>query len=231
MAFALRSLIILIVIAANSYAAPRDQERGRAHFMAGSTYYDQKQFAAALREFNEAYLLSQKAELLYNIAVCDEHLGHWEDAVVALKGYLAEKPDAADRAQIQARIDEYEQRLHPTEPGAESEPFVRRHLASTIAASVAAASLVTLIGTGAGAIGTHDQLDSSCANRVCAANLRDERDRGQALAITSDVLLGVGLTATAVAVALFVLEWKHPFYGAATRASRTPNASGFSVSF
>src|SRR5438477_6587823 len=71
-----------------------DQEAAKAHFLAGSAYYEQANYADAVKEFNEAHRLSQRADLLYNIALCYERLEQYDKAIGALKQYLSEKQNA-----------------------------------------------------------------------------------------------------------------------------------------
>src|SRR2546423_3636937 len=79
-------------------ATQADEDAAKAHFLAGSAYYEQANYADAVKEFNEAHRLSKRADLLYNISVCYERLGHWDDAIAALHQYLTNRPNAADRA-------------------------------------------------------------------------------------------------------------------------------------
>src|SRR5437868_1165888 len=77
-----------------------DVEAAKAHFAAGSAYYDQANYADSVKEFNEAYRLSHRSDLLYNIAVCYERLMQFDNAIKALQQYLIDKPDAKDRVSI-----------------------------------------------------------------------------------------------------------------------------------
>jgi tetratricopeptide (TPR) repeat protein len=82
-----------------------DVEAAKAHFAAGSAYYEQADYKDAVKEFNEAYRLSKRSDLLYNIAVCYERLNDYDHAIAALERYLSEKPNPPDRVTIQSRID------------------------------------------------------------------------------------------------------------------------------
>src|SRR5438105_13019469 len=107
--------------AAAQNATQADEEAAKAHFLAGSAYYEQANYADAVKEFNEAHRLSKRADLLYNISVCYERLGHWDDAIAALQQYLTERPAAPDRAVIESRIKNFETRPD-AEKGEESTP-------------------------------------------------------------------------------------------------------------
>src|SRR3954467_5751305 len=85
-------------------AITEDEERAKAHFLAGQSYYDQASYTDALREFNEAYRISKRAPLLYNIARCFAALEQYGDAVKMLERYLEEEPQTSDRAAVETRI-------------------------------------------------------------------------------------------------------------------------------
>src|SRR5438445_7597082 len=46
---------IMLVAIAPARAMTEEEERAKAHFLAGQSYYDQASYNDALREFNEAY--------------------------------------------------------------------------------------------------------------------------------------------------------------------------------
>src|SRR3954447_23318990 len=105
-----------LVVASVAHALPAaaevptqaDEEAAKAHFMAGSAYYEQANYDDAVKEFNEAHRLSQRPDLLYNIALAYERLERWDEAIASLNRYLRDKPDAQDRSLIQTRIENLE---------------------------------------------------------------------------------------------------------------------------
>jgi tetratricopeptide (TPR) repeat protein len=202
-------------------AAPtaNDQEAAKAHFMAGSAYYEQANYSDAVKEFTEAYRLSQRPDLLYNIALAYERLEKWDDAIDALQKYLRDKPDAQDRAIIQTRIDNLEKRrdaahpqppLHETPREAEIPRAKHNYAAGGALLGVGLAALAASIGTGASALNLQNQLDSVCKNKVCPASDKSKADTGQALAISTDVLISVGAAAAVVGVVLLIVESRRP---------------------
>lgn len=90
----LRNLIALVVatcLCVVGEAESRAQaELAVSHFQAGSSYYKQGRYTDAIREFREAYDLSKKPALLYNIAQALERLGRTQDAVSYYERYLKE---------------------------------------------------------------------------------------------------------------------------------------------
>ena len=247
----MRLVVATLVAAALAYAAPAaaqtptqaDEEAAKAHYLAGSAYYDQANYSDAVKEFNEAHRLSKRADLLYNISVCYERLGRWDDAIGSLQQYLTERPDAPDRAVIESRIANFQQRRDaekaqlqappppppPVKPTV-SAPVRRRHVTSLIVGGIGAGLLVAAIGTGATAQLTYDDLNNKCPNSVCNGRdqqLRDEATLGKGLAISTDVLLGVGGAAVITGVILFIVEMRRP----AAHAQGWPTTNGLMVKF
>lgn len=126
-------LALLLLAAAPGIARAqvdsRDDE-ARALFTAGHTAFEDGRFADALPDFQRAYDLSHRPELLYNIGQCHEHLRHDAEAVAAFESYLAAVPDAPNRRVLEARIavlrgsatDEAPPDAVPETPPAETPP-------------------------------------------------------------------------------------------------------------
>ena len=102
----LMTVLWLVLLASVGASAARadDLEAAKAHYKAGESYYDQASYADALKEFQEAYRLSGRPALLYNVARCMEQLGRFDDAITALEKYLRADPKAKDRVTIEQRI-------------------------------------------------------------------------------------------------------------------------------
>src|SRR4051812_9626368 len=239
-AVAVAILLAYAAPAAAQNATQADEDAAKAHFLAGSAYYEQANYADAVKEFNEAHRLSKRADLLYNISVCYERLGHWDDAIAALQQYLTERPNAADRAVIESRIKNFETRRDAEKseeatpppvnvPPATQPPAKRRHVASYIVGGIGGGLLLAALGTGVGAQVTYSDLDSKCTMKLCPNDqtLKDERAFGRALTISTDVLIGIGAAAFATGVILFIVEARKP----APRAVLRPSSSGLYVTF
>ena len=72
-------------------------ESAREAFVAGD-------YETALARFRQAYELSARPGLLYNIAQTLDRLRRDEETVTALREYLEAAPDAPNRAEVEARI-------------------------------------------------------------------------------------------------------------------------------
>jgi tetratricopeptide (TPR) repeat protein len=234
----LLAAVMAVSTAALAQTAPtsNDQEAARAHFMAGSAYYEQANYGDAVKEFNEAYRLSQRPDLLYNIALAYERLERWDEAVAALERYLALKPDAQDRNLIRTRIENLQKRrataqaappapapppTAPTPPAPAKKP---RHVASLTVGGIGVAALIAAVGTGAAALRDKSELDAVCQNGLCPPAKQNQIDEGHRLALSTDILIGIGAAAVLTGVILLVVESRRPPPAARTAAAR-PAAS------
>jgi tetratricopeptide (TPR) repeat protein len=79
-----------------------------ALYAEGVRHYNVGEYDAAIDAFKRAYLISNAASLLYNIAQAYRKQGPpgCEPALEFYRGYLRERPGAPDRASIEATIDE-----------------------------------------------------------------------------------------------------------------------------
>ena len=112
---------------AEEAAAPRaaiddkDDKEARDLFKLGKQAFDEGRFERALKYFNDAYELSHRAALLSNIGTVLDRLRRDREALDAYRSYLAQVPDAPNRAQIEERVRIIEgvlQKSGPEEPSA-----------------------------------------------------------------------------------------------------------------
>ncbi len=97
------------------------EEEARALFMAGSSAFEGARYETALRYFREAYELSGRAELLYNIGVTADRLRQDDAALEAFEKFLAEVPEHPRRREVEVRVASIRQARAP-EPEPEPEP-------------------------------------------------------------------------------------------------------------
>ena len=79
-------------------------ERAMAAYERGQQNYKLAQYEAALADFKEASSLYASPDFQYNIGLCYEKLGQYDEAVLAYVTYLKVKPEAEDRANVEATI-------------------------------------------------------------------------------------------------------------------------------
>jgi tetratricopeptide (TPR) repeat protein len=83
--------------------APPDPllERARELFAEGVAAVDREDYATGLEKFGAAYAIAPRAPLLFNYAVCQEHLGDIQGALITYQHYLA---DGADQPEDQRQM-------------------------------------------------------------------------------------------------------------------------------
>lgn len=80
-------------------------ERAMEAFQRGSQNYNEARYQQALRDFLEAASLYASPDFQYNIGLCYEKLDKPEEAIAAFETYLKTKPEAADRANVEDRVE------------------------------------------------------------------------------------------------------------------------------
>src|SRR2546428_12630625 len=95
------STLLILLWAAAARADNPDEEIARAHFQTGLAYYDSDRFAPAVKEFLEAYRISHRPALLFNIARSYEKLDDAGRATHFYKRYLEALPQSSERHQIE----------------------------------------------------------------------------------------------------------------------------------
>jgi tetratricopeptide (TPR) repeat protein len=103
-------------------------EEAKSHFKVGKTLYEAGRFSEAASEFEKAYALSKKEQLLYNIYVAYRDASDLPHAIDALRSYLdAAQLEPDERVNLQARLramEEANARAAATKPEPETAPAV-----------------------------------------------------------------------------------------------------------
>jgi hypothetical protein len=89
-------------------AAPSetDVDIAKAHFNTGQAYYEHGRFADAAREFEEAYRLSGRAPLLYNMGKAYDGGNDFARALDAYQRFMSAAPaGSSDRGFVEKRIE------------------------------------------------------------------------------------------------------------------------------
>lgn len=100
------SLIAAMVLA----ASPGGHLAAKKLYESASLDYKVGNFDRALEEFTQAYALDPVASLLFNIGQCHRGLGHWRQALVSFKSYLHDRPEAANREEVEKLIAEVQEK-------------------------------------------------------------------------------------------------------------------------
>jgi tetratricopeptide (TPR) repeat protein len=95
--------------AAPAPAPPADSEKDRKAkelYEQGNTHYDLAEYDQAIDLFKQAYALSRRPTLLYNIAQAYRLKGDCEQALQVYKNYLRVDTNTQIRAKVESRIEE-----------------------------------------------------------------------------------------------------------------------------
>lgn len=89
---------------------PAAESHAKELFAKGDAAYAEGRYEEALAAFQEAYVLSGRPQLLFNVSNALERLGRYADAVDALEKYLA-SGKAKDRDVVQKRLANLKKRV------------------------------------------------------------------------------------------------------------------------
>lgn len=87
------------------------EEEARAHFRLSQSHYELGHFAEAAAELEQAYALSPRPDLLYNLYVARRDAGQLAAAASALRQYLAEGEHIENAALLRHRLAALEAQL------------------------------------------------------------------------------------------------------------------------
>ncbi|MFI5307734.1 MAG: tol-pal system YbgF family protein, partial [Polyangiales bacterium] len=111
LAYALCLSLLPLASAGHARAQAATEEEARAHFQLGRAAYDRGDFTKAAGEFEEAYRISKRAGLLYNLYLSYRDANEQAKAADALRRFLAEEKDIENRSQLEARLAALEKGL------------------------------------------------------------------------------------------------------------------------
>ncbi|MDB4988974.1 MAG: hypothetical protein JWN04_4152 [Myxococcaceae bacterium] len=220
--------------AASANAPPVNEKAARDAFERGRVFYDAGAFDQASSSFEEAYRLSGRDQLLYNIYLSYRDANQPAKAAEALRGYLAKVPNVDNRAQLESRLAALDQGLQREREQRDAqaraqaapqplpaaavvpvpvaapvarahEPRSARFWAGVSLVSVGGALMLTSIATGVMAHNDASKLKDHCTGKVCDDSLKSTADSGRTLAHTTDGLLFGGLALAAGGTALLFL--------------------------
>lgn len=91
--------------------ADLSDQQARAHFAVGRAMYEAGRFTEAASEFQQAYDLSHRPQLLFNLYIACRDSQQIVRARDALRLYLSEVQDVPDRLHLAARLEALEQQV------------------------------------------------------------------------------------------------------------------------
>jgi tetratricopeptide (TPR) repeat protein len=213
--------LLLTLFLAAAASAEESVPVAQAHFARGAQLYATQRYAEAIDEFEEARRYAPLPAFDYNIARCQERLGHNRAAIAAYERYLGSNPSDAMEIRRHVSLLRGPVPSLPAEPVAPAPPAPaeavtpprqddsRRPL--RIGAGVLLGGGLTLLASGLGltlSVGPAiDDLMPTCAMRQCGPadtdGLHQRLDAGWAL-------LAIGGAALVADVALFVVAARRP---------------------
>ncbi|MEZ4472685.1 MAG: tetratricopeptide repeat protein [bacterium] len=220
----MRSLALLLLLAAPGWAQPIDRPQAQALFQKGAEAFRAEHFEEALRYFEAARTLDPAPVLTYNIARAHEEMGQAQAAIDAYRAYLQAAPDAEDRADVERRI-RVMRAIVDRQP-AESAVVVAPPAAEPVAPPVAQAGGavdagrpwqrpvayglaglgVAVIGVGAW-LGVQADDDAAAHRRATTGAARETTaDDAESAALQANISFGVGAALVAGGVVLWLLD-------------------------
>jgi len=185
-----------------------DIARARELFTYGSRLYDEAQYKKAASVWEEAYALSERPELLFNLGDVYERMGMLEQAIHYLDQYRG-YADPVEQDVLTRRILSLERRLleqqRTSEPQPEPTPATpaTRGPAPLILAGVGASSLAVGGVSAWMASNARGQLDEHCGEAdgtwVCSAQGKQAARRDRSWSLAADIGLVTGLAACSTA--------------------------------
>lgn len=100
----------------------RTSQEARAHFTAGMTHFEAREFRPAIHEFELAAALVPSADLWFNIARAHEELNEYADAVEYYQRYLRDRVDPPDAEAVRATIERLQERAEAARLANERRP-------------------------------------------------------------------------------------------------------------
>lgn len=97
--------------AADTTASPAELARARQLYQSAERHFAARRYQLAYDQMKEAYRLSKLPDLLFNLGKMAAEMGRRRDAVAHLELYLKVRPDAQDRAEVEAQLAQQRKKL------------------------------------------------------------------------------------------------------------------------
>ncbi|MBM4391420.1 MAG: tetratricopeptide repeat protein [Deltaproteobacteria bacterium] len=210
----------LILLLSLALAQSPDDLRARELYENGEILYEEGRYEDAIVAFEEAYRLSARPLLLFNIANAQERLGHWEEAHTTLSRYRA-YATAGEREVLDRRISNLERRIAEHKSSApatatapaSSTTAIEKNTPSWAQPLPLAAFTVGAVGIGTGVVlgsmslAAGAEATASCAVDAggllrCPAGAAGALDRETGLALGADIAFVAGAAGLAGGLAL-----------------------------
>ena len=98
------ALCVLAPWVARAETDAEKKQRAKERYEIATRFYDVGKYGEAVKEYEEAYMLTGDPALLFNIGQAYRLWDHSEDAIRVYKNYLRQRPDAVNRADVEKKI-------------------------------------------------------------------------------------------------------------------------------
>jgi hypothetical protein len=224
----------LLVMPSYALAQSDDDQQAHVHFDSGHLHFERGEYPEALSEFVDAYDLSHRAPLLFNIYLTLERLGRWGEAADRLSAYLSSdvEIDPTERTNLESRLANLRTRAAEAAATPESTPaptpppdsggLHELGIGGVIALGVGAASLIGFGIAGGLALSEDSRLANTCG-RNAGSFCSDSDVAGlRSMDVAADVLLSIGLVAAAAGAVLLIIDLTSSHGPSTTTAHLSP---------
>lgn len=210
-----------------SSVTAEDDERARELFQNGLDLYEEGRYEDAIAAWEEAWRLSGRPLLLFNMANAAERIARWDDAMELLSRYRAFAP-SDERETLDRRIANIQRRIEETRGATGSTTTTTSTTAQTtttpsttpgptrsvsplpiVLLSAGGASVVTGTIFGVRALDARADAADSCASSgdatYCTGEARDALARDRSSALVADLTIGLGALAVAGGVVTLIV--------------------------
>jgi tetratricopeptide (TPR) repeat protein len=228
-------LVVSFLCAAFAAGAAEDErvQQSRAHFRAGTAFYDEGHYDRAIKEYEEAYRLLPLPEFLFDLGQASRLKGNRELAMRYYRQYLAKQPASRFSEEARNRLRELEAESAPTaapETGAQTNAANAANAANPANAANASARKppkpwfksiagwalvgggVALEGVGIGLFVNANSLDAQIPNApslMRATQLQQERDAYRTGGAVVCAVGGAALVAGVVVLGVSAYRGRH----------------------
>lgn len=200
-----------------------DEERAKELYNNGRQLYEEGRYEDAIAAWEEAYRVSNRALLLFNIANAYERIGAYQKAIDSLSRYRAFAPED-EREQLERRLRNLELRLAeqqaatavavrppdpaPVEPAPEPEPAPKDRVSVVpwLLVGAGGVAIASGLGVGGAALGARADASGLCAtNGICPEEASTLIKKDRTLSLVADLTTGLGVATAGTGVLLVAL--------------------------
>jgi len=121
-AIATLALCVLVPSAVRAESETEKKQRAKERYEIATRLYDVGKYGEAIGEYEQAYLLTGDAALLFNIGQAYRLWDRPEDAIRAYKNYLRQRPEATNRADVEKKLSDLEKVVEERRRGSGTPP-------------------------------------------------------------------------------------------------------------